>query len=137
MPSNHTFMHPNFSKDALLMPFPSLYLKYRGYIYKNKLAEGKPKAYLQALQIELIANALKENIRIFLFVLERRHTNNLPAYWVWKTELREGYMKQIKVSPEVIRQYGQHKTLKKHIHRYLFLLEKYPVALSDLFEPYA
>lgn len=137
MPSNHAIMHPNFSKDALLMSFPSLYLKYRGYIYKNKLAEGKPKAYLQALQIELIANALKENIRIFLFVLERRHTGNFPAYWALKTELREGYMKQIKVSPEVIKGYEQHKTLKKHIHRYLFLLEKYPAVLNELFEPYA
>jgi hypothetical protein len=130
-------MHPNFSKDALLMPFSSLYLKYRGYIYKNKLAEGKPKAHLQALQIELIKNALKENIRIFLFVLERKHTADLPAYWALKTELREGYMKQIKVSPEVIKQYDQHKALKKQIHRYLFLLEKYPEALSELFEPYA
>jgi hypothetical protein len=137
LPSNHVFMHPNFPKDALLIPFSSLYLKYRGYIYKNKLAQGKPKAYLQALQIELIANALKENIRIFLFVLERRHTADLLAYWTWKTELREGYMKQIKVSPEVIKRYEQHKALKKHIHRYLFLLEKHHAALSDLFEPYA
>jgi hypothetical protein len=136
LPSNHAIMHPNFSKDALLMPFSSLYLKYRGYIYKNKSAEGKPKAYLQALQIELIANALKENIRIFLFVLERRHTNNLPVYWALKTELREGYMKQIKVSSEVIKGCEQHKALKKHIHRYLFLLEKHPAVLSDLFEPY-
>lgn len=130
-------MHPNFPKDALLMPFSSLYLKHRGYIYKNKLAEGKPKAYLQALQIELIANALKENMRIFSLVLARKDTTNLLEYWAWKRELREGYMKQIKVSPEIIKEYEQHKTLKKQIHRYLFLLEKYPAVLSDLFEPYA
>lgn len=118
------------------MPFSSLYLKYRAYIYKYKLAEGKPKAYLQGLQIEFIENALKKNIHIFSLVLERKHTTNLQAYWAWKTELREGYMKQIKVNPEVIKQYEQHKTLKKHIHKYLFLLEKHPTALSELFEPY-
>jgi hypothetical protein len=126
-------MHPNFKQNALLLPFPILYLKYRGYVYKHKLAE-KPKAYLQTLQIEAVKQALKEHLRLFALVIEQRFSSYYYEVWQWKQDLREDYMKEIKLSEEVLNYYALHKDLKKLIHRYHFLLKKYHRELCDFFE---
>ena len=126
-------MHPNFQQDALLLPFPVLYLKYRGYVYKHQLAD-KPKAFLQDLQIEAVKHALKENLHFFDLAIEQRFSSYYYEVWKWKNDLREGYMQKIRLSDKVLTHYALHKDLKKFIHRYHFLLQKYDRELKDFFE---
>jgi hypothetical protein len=128
-----TVMPPHFNKDVLCLSFPKLYLKYRQYVYKHQLAD-KPKEYLRNLQIEAVKHALKEHLRFFALAIEQRFSSYYYEVWQWKQDVREGYMKEIKLSEEVLNCYSLHKDLKKLIHRYHLLLKKYHRELCDFFE---